>query len=410
MRIALASDTWIPNINGAVVAIQNEIRALENEGFEFLLLAPRMPKPKLGKNSQKKGFFEHTSVPMRSFRSINLPFYSGYRVAYFDGEFRKIIREEKIDLIHTHGPFSVGIGAWYLAKKLHVPLIATFHTWVMHEGYLTHLKFGFAKEFTQMFLEVIGWWWTRLYFSTADIVTTPSKILKKELEHIGVRSPVITVPNMISNVFFHKQYTPRQQELLKSAFLHRFNLPSDTRLILNVGRIAYEKRLETLIKAFNELIKTEKSLHLLIVGAGPQFSHYKRFSRKLGLTDQEITFLGFVQHEDLPQIYALGDVFVSPSDTETQGLTYIEAMSQSVPVIAPRAGGVLDYLQNEKNSLLTKPLDVEDTKYQINRLLEDDSLHKRLSINAYQTAQNYSQDAFKKNLLNMIELAQKRHK
>ncbi len=409
MRIALASDTWIPNVNGVVVAIQNEIRALEKEDFEFFLLIPRMPEPKLGKNS-KKGVFEHTSVPVRSFRSINLPFYSGYRVAMFDSEFRKVIREEKIDLIHTHGPFSLGIGAWYLAKKFHVPLVATFHTWTMHEGYLTHLKLGFAKEFTQMFLEAIGWWWTRLYFNTANIVTTPSQILKAELERNGIRSPVVTVPNMISDVFFEVQYTPKQRDVLKDGFLKHFNLPSNTRLIVNVGRIAYEKRIEILIEAFNELRQKDKSLHLLIVGIGPQFFHYEKIAKKLGLTEKEITFLGFVNHEDLPRIYALADVFVSPSDTETQGLTYIEAMSQSIPVIAPRAGGVLDYLQDERNSLLTKPLDVEDTKHQIIRLLEDEALHKRLSTNGYQTALKYSREAFKNNLLKIFKMAQEGYK
>ena len=243
------------------------------------------------------------------------------------------------------------------------------------------------------------WAFTRNQYNKYDLIFTPSKIMKSELEQHGL-DPVIEMPNPISSVFLEKQ---TDVENRKKKLRESFKVPKDARILLYVGRISFEKRLEVLLEAYKSLEQKYSDLYLVIVGDGPQLGMYRKKAKSLGL--QKYIFTGYVHHSQLPIVYQLGDVFISPSDTETQGLTFIEAMSQGCPVIAIKARGPADFIIHNKNGFFSKTLDPNEFEQLIEGVLQNPEKQQLIRENAIKTAENYNFDSFRKHLYHGYEQA-----
>lgn len=368
----------------------NEIKALKEH--ECVVFVPKVNKGKFNWD------FPCTTY---EFPSIIFPAYPGYNISIPSGLLKRALKKEKrLDLIHIQTPFTAGY-LGLLAAQIHkTPTVMTYHTWLSE--YVGHLLVGFAEQTMKKWLNAPTWSYTRLLYNRVDAVIAPSKMLTKELyEHNVNKDHLFAVPNSISPIFFEKNV------IQKNKFRKMFKIPLDKTVIIYIGRISYEKRLESLLQSYNELKQKDDNLHLVIVGDGPHLSMYKQSAEKLKLKD--CIFTGFYPHDNLPEAYQAGDIFVSPSDTETQGLTYIEAMSQGVPVIGVKAGGVVDYVIHGENGLLAKTRNSEHIKEEIERLLYDKDLQAKLQKNGLKTAHNYSLEGFGKNLQNVFDYAIKRY-
>jgi 1,2-diacylglycerol 3-alpha-glucosyltransferase len=378
-----------------VISIINEVQSLKNK-HDFVIFVPKLKQSKP---------FEIEGIPIYEFRSFPFPPYPGYKIALPSLSFTKAIRKEKFDLIHSHGPFSLGLAAILTARVFYdLPLLNTYHTDLAE--YSGHLIAGFqAERFTAWFRR-FAWTYVRWYYKYSNVVVTPSRTLQQALRTHGVKPPVYALPNMISNVFFKKNQDSHEEELFQKQIRENFKIKPHHRVILYCGRISYEKKLEVMLKAFKKTEKLYPNAFLLVVGDGPHLKMYKNQAKQLNL--KNYAFTGFISHTKLPYVYRMGEFMVTPSDTETQGLTVIEAMSQRLPVIGVARGGVLDYI-HEKNGILVPPGDSDLFAQAITKFLENPENVSERARNALETAQNCSARGFVSLIEKAFHLTMKLH-
>jgi len=383
VRIGIFSDSWVPNLNGVVISIINEVQSLRDK-HEFVIFVPKL-KQALP--------FEISGIPIIEVRSFPFPAYPGYNIAVPTLYLSKCLRKERLDFIHCHSPFSLGFAAVLNARVFHdLPFLNTYHTDLVQ--YSGHVIGGFqAKKFSEAGLvQHFTWSYIRWFYKYSDVVVTPSKTLQQQLKSHGVNPPVYSLPNMISSVFFKNNKPTKKDEKFQKEIREKYNIKNKQRIILYCGRVSYEKKLEVLLNAFKTIEKQHPDAFLLIVGDGPHLKMYKKQASQLNL--KNCAFTGFISHTQLPFVYRMGDFMVTPSDTETQGLTVIEAMSQGIPVIGPAGGGVLDYIQNGINGLLFSPGDHHSLIQAINKLIDDNGTLNDYGNSAFKTAQKFSAKGF----------------
>ncbi len=393
MKIALFTDTWWPNINGVVVSLTNQIKILSKK-HEVWLFAPKLA-------GSQRFFSPPENMRLHEIRSIPFPAYPGYKIGLPDDSLRKILKKHHFHVVHSHGPFSLGLLAVLAARVQRVPLISTFHTWLSE--YVGHLFAGFAEDTIKRIMFGFSWSYTNWYFNKSDVVITPSQVLQHEMEKYGIKKPVITVPNCISQVFFEKNEKD-ENSVERNVIREKFGIPKDVMVFTYVGRISFEKRLDLMFKGFKRVVETlrregiprERLPFLVIAGDGPSLSHYRHYVRKNQIPNTVMT--GYIAHEDLPSFYRACDIFVTTSDTETQGLSVIEAMSQGLPVIGVNAGGIKDYIKHGENGWLVPPRNLEKLVQAMFLLLKNEDLRINLAKSAMKTARSFTPDAFRRNL------------
>jgi glycosyltransferase involved in cell wall biosynthesis len=381
MRIALFSDTWLPNINGVVTSLLNQIKILKEDGHEVFLFVPRTHANKMEKVPEDITIFE--------FPGVEFPSYPGYRMS-LPKNLGGIAKKYRFDILHSHSPFLQGWICFMIQHIQKAPMVTTYHTHLAE--YAGHIFKGVGEEHVKHLLGGFMWAFTKNQYNKYDVIFTPSKIMKRELEDHGLR-PVVELANPISSIFLEKQIDIDNK---KKKFLESFKIPTNKRILLYVGRISFEKRLEVLLEAFKNLELKYNDIFLVIVGDGPQIGMYKKKSKNFHL--KNYIFTGYVQHSQLPIVYQLADVFISPSDTETQGLTFIEAMSQGCPVIAIKARGPADYIVHNHNGFFSKTLNPKEFEGLIENVLANPSKLKTLKQNAINTAESYNYNAFREKL------------
>jgi 1,2-diacylglycerol 3-alpha-glucosyltransferase len=316
------------------------------------------------------------------------------------------MKEYDLDIIHSHGPFSAGWYALFAAKSLKkCPLINTYHTDLVK--YSGHLIGGFqAEKFSKGFAGVV-WWFINLYYNRSDVVVTPSKTLQQELILHGLKPPVYSLPNMISEVFFNLKISKTELDEFNTSLREKYSIPEDNCIMTYCGRVSYEKKLEIVLDGFKDIEKLHNDVTFLIIGDGPHLRAYKKQAENLGL--QNVVFTGFVAHSKLPYYYQVGDFMVTPSDTETQGLTVIESMSQSRPVIGVNEGGVKDYIEHNKNGLLVESNNVEEFKKAILYYLDNPSEVTKMGKTAKTSALKCSPEGYSSKIQKAFDIAFERH-
>lgn len=372
MRVAIFTDTYLPQVNGVVSYLESTLPRIARTN-DVVLFAPGERK-KISVEEKGKRFRIYW-IPASSF-----PYYEGYRmskVALKDIE--RILKKERIDMVHAHAPVLLGLQGMMIAKKLKIPIVATYHTHLPdYLPYLLDGKFpGFLNSISQKTVKGL----IRLVYCWADESTAPSEELVKELQGYGVKNTT-RLPNGVD------LDRMKSSEKLKQEFVKQYRIPRNKKIILYVGRVGFEKRLGTLLDAVKRL-KTKK-FQLVVVGSGPQLENYKHHADMLGL--QSVIFTGFVEDRLLPAAYSVADVFVSPSDSETFGLTFIEAMATGLPVIGVNKLGPKELIKNGKNGFLVKAGDSRDMARKIEKLLSDSRLRKKMGEEAKNTAKGFSID------------------
>jgi len=156
------------------------------------------------------------------------------------------------------------------------------------------------------------------------------------------------------------------------------------KVILFVGRLAREKRLDVLIRAFAELAAEDPDARLLLVGGGPGGPELRGLCEELGIADK-VVFVGPVPHEKVPEFLAMADVFVLPSMVEGLPKALLEAMAMRKPIVATRAPGIMDVVRHGVEALLVDVGDVGALARAVRKLLSDKSLANRLAERARRT-------------------------
>ncbi len=335
MRIALITETFLPNVNGIVTTLCRLLEHLQNEGHEALLFAPQ-------------GAPDHYAgarvIPLRG---IPFPLYPDIRFTPPQPGIVPALRQFRPDLIHLAGLMVLGPAARFAARQLRIPAIATYHTDL--PAYSVHYGLGALREAAYSYL--------RWIHNACALTLCPSSAILADLRQRGFRRLRLWGRG-VDTVRFRPA---NRREEWRVAIGAR----SDERVLLYVGRLAAEKRLDLLAEA----LRNVDGIRLVLVGDGPARPQLER--RFAGMP---VTFTGFLDGHDLSIAYASSDVFVFPSDTETFGQVVQEAMASGLPVIAARAGGVIDLVRDEETGIFFTPGSAYDLRTAVHRLVANPSL------------------------------------
>ena len=307
MNIGLFTDTYYPQISGVATSIKTLKDALERQGHNVFIFTTTDPHIKKG--TVEPNIFRFSSIPFVSFTDRRIAFRGFFEAV-------KVAKEVHLDIVHTQTEFALGMIGKYVAHQLKIPAIHTYHT--MYEDYLHYVLNGHllrpyhVKQFTKGYLK------------NMDGVIAASKRVNNLLKRYGVEIPIKVIPTGVDIEAMNAdgEHNVRQD----------LNVTDDAPVILTLSRVAAEKKIDHIIAAMPEIIEHFPNVKLVIAGDGPDVKVLKDQVERLTLEDYVI-FSGNVEHEDVGNYYRMADLFVSASDTETQGLTYIEALAAGTPSV-----------------------------------------------------------------------------
>lgn len=387
MKIALFTDTYHPQINGVVSYLDDSIKVLSRDN-EVVLFAP-------GERPFRKERVSH-NFSICWIPSSPFPLYEGYRISSLNyTRVSNLLREEKPDVVHAHAPVILGLQGVIAAKRKNIPVVISYHT--HFPDYLPHLMNGklpgLLKHISEFTLKKL----IKYVFGRADVVTAPTHELVKELHSYGLHN-VVLLPN---GVDFTKLKTDKRRV---ASFRKRHRIPEGNKVVLYLGRISFEKRLDVLLRAFGMMER--KGRTLVIAGGGPYLREFRELAAELRL--RAVVFTGALPPKDVGSAYACADIFASASDTETFGLTFIEAMHHGLPLIGVSRLGARDIVKGGRNGLLVEAGNAAALARTMDRLLRDAKLRQRLGEKARHMAASYSIENSVRKTLAIYRLLQRR--
>lgn len=316
MRIGLFTDAFWPDINGVVSSVDTLRHALQALGHTVFIITNHSGS----KIVQEQDILRLPGLELKRFY--------GYKMTSpFQFRAEEYIRSMDLDVIHIHTEAGVGLFGRQMAKTLHLPVVYTYHT--LYEDY-TH----YINPMDLVSVEKLGKRAIRslskIFANGMQAVIAPSNKTKEILLDYGVLIPIYVVPTGLELSLFDPSKMD-QNKLIQ--IREDLGLTDADHAVVFVGRIAKEKMLEYPIEALS--MSDDLHLHFVIVGAGPDQGYYEELAKKYGCQDR-VHFTGRVDKEDIGYYYAAFDCFVSASTTETQGLTYIEAMASGISVFGRR--------------------------------------------------------------------------
>ncbi len=318
MRIALFSDTYPPQINGVATATYTLAKVLKNKGHDVLVVT-------INEDGIKHLTYENGILRIPGITAKKLYDYKFANIYSLKASL--IIKEFRPQVIHVQTEVGIGIFGRLIAKKFKIPLIYTYHT--MYEDYTYYVTKGFKPfdRFAKKFVAVVS---ALISDSTTQFTTTSEKT-KDKLISYGVKRYINVIPNGIDFSAFSKDKIDinHLEELRK-----KYNLQGK-KIFLVLGRLAKEKSVDVILTYFKKYVTNNpnNNLHLLIVGDGPNKVDLEELTKKYDLNDL-VTFVGGIPHTEVAYFYYLSDLYLSASISETQGLTYNEAMACKLLVFA----------------------------------------------------------------------------
>lgn len=352
MKILITTDWYKPVINGVVTSVSNLCKGLEEAGHEVRILTLSDSfRAKKESNIYYMGSVNMEIVYPNARVSLNcrrLP-KGAFRIGKSKCELQRrthgetgndALLKELIfwnpDVVHSQCEFSTFLFAKKIAKKCGAPLVHTYHT--VYEEY-THyfcpsktLGERLAAKFSKEIL------------NRTQAVIVPSKKMKEMMERYGVEKAVHVIPSGIS---LEKYGQPAKNS--RKMMREKLGISEDEFVPVYVGRLAKEKKLEEIFSLLREW--KDPAWRLLIVGDGPHRAALERRAKEFGV-ERQLIFTGMVPQQEVQDYYSAGDVFVSASDSETQGMTYMEAMASGLPLLCKRDDCLTDVIDWGENGFL----------------------------------------------------------
>lgn len=373
MKILITTDTYFPMINGVVTSTNNLYKELKAKGHEVKILT-------LSHRSE-----EWSEGDIYYLKSVKAGIYPDARIKVpFYNKLVKEILDWKPDIVHSQTEFSTMIAAKHIAKKLNIPHIHTYHT--LYEDYLKYILNGrvIKKGAAAMF--------TKLLLNSLDGVVAPTDKTREVLEGYGVNAYMHVVPTGIDLRKFQREISEEEKEEL----YRKYNLNKEDKIIAYVGRIAEEKNISEIISLFPSVLQKVEDAKLLIVGGGPYIDELKQQMDNMKL-EGKVIFAGMVKPEEVYKYYKLAHIFVTASTSETQGLTYLEALSTGCPIVCKYDKCIEGVVLQGINGFAYKR-EGEFSDY-ISRILLNDGLRLSMSEAAQTKADEYSSSTFAANIL-----------
>ena len=313
MKVLITTDLYATSTNGVVTSVRNLMEELEKKGHEVRVLTV---SEKL-RSHKDANIYYIKSVPLGVvYPDVRMPI--SYRHRYL----RELIQWNP-DVIHSQCEYFSYQFAGYISKKTDAPIVHTYHT--LYEQYVTYI-FP-SQKLGACFVGILS----KLRLRKAEAIVAPTQKVESVLKNYGIHNPIYVVPTGIALEQHKERITDEERRNQR----RQLGIPDDHTVLLNLGRLGTEKNLSELVELFSIALSQHRNLILLIVGDGPARKDLEALSAQLGISDHVI-FTGMVAPEQVYKYYQLGDIFVSASTSETQGLTYIEAAANGLPLLCRR--------------------------------------------------------------------------
>ncbi|KRK59286.1 glycosyltransferase family 4 protein [Lentilactobacillus hilgardii] len=355
MNIGIFTDTYFPQVSGVATSIKTLKNELEREGNQVYIFTTT--DPHVDKDTYERNIFRFSSIPFISFTDRRIAV-RGLFQAY------EIAKELNLDIVHTQTEFSMGMIGKFVAKNLNIPCVHTYHT--MYEDYLHYVANGkllkpvHVKEGTLAFC-----------YHLAGVITPSDRVLDKLTEY-GVKCQMRIIPTGIDVGMYAKSIDTDIRE--------KYHISKDTPVMLSISRLAYEKNISEIVDLLPSIIEQVPKVILMIVGDGPAKEDLMKQVTQLGLS-KHVIFTGEVSNDHVNAFYRTANVFVSTSNSESQGLTYIEAMAAGLPVVVTSGDYTDGLLSNESLGQTFKRSDEFTeivTRYLTNPVDKDNSKAKKI--------------------------------
>ena len=389
MRVGIFTESYPPLVNGVATSILMLQRALEKEGHEVFIIT-------VG-NDKLKYTLENDGKILR-LPSVNIAHLYDYKAtSVYPIKAINIIKKMNLDVIHTNVEFTIGMFARVVSVQLGIPLVHTYHT--MWEDY-THYITKNIKVLDMVTKGAVKY--LSIFFgdkTATELIVPTKKIYDLFKEKYNVSKNIHIVPTGIETSRFYKEnFNDKDVNNLKKYL----GIKRKDFVLLTVSRIAQEKSIDDLIIDHRDLMKKYPNMKLLIVGDGPDLDELKKLAKDINI-ENNVIFTGKVAHQDVPKYYQLGDIFVTASTTETQGLTVVEAASASLPIVAINDSSFKNSVVDDLNGYLYNS-DKEYIKY-IGKIYEDKSLYNRLSRQSRILSNDFTSEVFAQRVLKVYETA-----
>lgn len=362
MKILFATDQYLPTPGGISVVTQRISTALAKKGHTIAVIAPSTDWKFRREYKDGVTIYRIQSLLVHKLKQLRFSPAFLYRKKIYH-----TIANFKPDIIHLETPNTIASETLDVARKFKIPVIATCH--IMPEnisGTLPFLPSKIGKMIGNLYMKQI----INVY-NKVILVTAPTPIGTAILLANNITRPTLALSNGIDLDAFRQ---PSKEE--KNKLIEKYKLPL-TPIILYIGRLDKEKKVNILIESL-QYIKKSLPYHVVIEGKGQQMEYLEDLVRKLKLQNK-ISFIGYIEENELTSLYALATVFVMPSTAELQSLVTMEAMALGLPVIGAKAGALPYLIKPDKNGFLFEPDNAIDLAQKLQQILENPLLQKKMS-------------------------------
>lgn len=309
MKILITTDLYTTATNGVVTSVKNLYGELKKKGHDVRILTFSE-----NAHSRREGDVTYIrSMPFKIYPDVRMPLSYRHRLI------RELI-EWKPDVIHSQCEFFSMQYAKRIARKTKAPIVHTYHT--MYEQYVGYVLPG--KKFGPWAVKHV----VRNRLKKVSLVIAPTAKMERILNGYDLNKPIRIVPSGISLEQHKNRLSPKVREEKRT----KLGITGEQLVLLNLGRLGTEKNLDELLQNFAKARETNDKLVLLIVGDGPAKEPLEKRAVALGV-QASVIFTGMVKPTEVQEYYQLGDIFASASTSETQGLTYIEAAANGLPLL-----------------------------------------------------------------------------
>lgn len=379
LKILITTDLYTTETNGVVTSVKNLFDELTANGHDVKILT-------ISDNlhSHKDGAVYYIrSVPLKAvYPDLRMP------VSYRHKLIQEII-DWKPDVVHSQCEFFSYQFAARISRITGAPIVHTYHT--LYEQYLTSYVVP-SKRLGDYLAKVLS----RARLKRVKTLVAPTLKVEHTLEGYGMKAPISVVPSGISLEQHHQRLSQQQRQEKRRAL----GIADDDQVLLNLGRLGGEKNLGELMELFAEAREQNGNLKFLIVGDGPAREDLEKQAKKLGVAE-DVIFTGMVEPSQVQYYYQLGDVFVSASTSETQGLTYIEAAANGLPLLCRQDDCLADVLQEGENGY--EYTSAEEFLRAIDEMVHDPTWREAAAKRSEEIAASFDKKAFGEAIENIYE-------